>query len=652
MGLSGQPLAAEGCEWCWREEVRKERAPLSTVPTMPQASEHRVGRARDHTVVTSQPKAAAKLPSGHRALSQERHAATLASAAANGLSPAPKLRLLPPRPGPLDDRSKKLELDRGRASKRGEALRGSACRRGPVKADHAVRVPGSPQAGAVPGSTSFSLPAGASLAGREAERRRSNLARSKSISIGDLSQGSGGGRAEDVAAVLSRLVLRDCGHQLSAGSLALRRSSSLRRVNVSPGLDGKPTAPLLSVRPEGCPRTRTAPDTPCAHSPNVLVPGSPALGRAPAAGRTEEKTAATHHTLLLGSGHVGLRNLGNTCFMNAVLQCLSSTKPLRDYCLRRDFQQEQPPGTRAPQELTEAFADVIAALWHPDSSEAVNPGRFKAIFQKYVPSFTGYSQQDAQEFLKFFMDRLHVEINRKGRRTPSILSDARRTPALEDPETLSDDERANQMWKRYLEREDSKIVDLFVGQLKSCLKCQACGYRSTTFEVFCDLSLPIPKKSFAGGKVSLHDCFSLFTKEEELDSENAPVCDKCRQRTRSTKKLTIQRFPRILVLHLNRFSTTRYSIKKCSVFVDFPLQQLNLREFASEKAGSPVYSLYALCNHSGSVHYGHYTAFCRDPAGWRVYNDSRVSPISENQVPSSEGYVLFYELEEPPGRRP
>uniref|UniRef100_A0A8D2KVH3 ubiquitinyl hydrolase 1 n=1 Tax=Varanus komodoensis TaxID=61221 RepID=A0A8D2KVH3_VARKO len=248
------------------------------------------------------------------------------------------------------------------------------------------------------------------------------------------------------------------------------------------------------------------------------------------------------------------------------------------------------------------------------------------------------------------MDRLHVEINRKGRRTPSILSDAKRPSVLEDADALSpelgDDEQANQMWKRYLEREDSKIVDLFVGQLKSCLKCQACGYRSTTFEVFCDLSLPIPKKGFTGGKVSLLDCFSLFAKEEELDSENAPVCDKCRQRTRSTKKLTIQRFPRILVLHLNRFSTTRYSIKKCSVFVDFPLQQLNLKEFASEKAGTPVYNLYALCNHSGSVHYGHYTAFCKDQSGWRVYNDSRVSPISENQVPSSEGYVLFYESDD------
>uniref|UniRef100_A0A8C6VNX1 ubiquitinyl hydrolase 1 n=1 Tax=Naja naja TaxID=35670 RepID=A0A8C6VNX1_NAJNA len=194
--------------------------------------------------------------------------------------------------------------------------------------------------------------------------------------------------------------------------------------------------------------------------------------------------------------------------------------------------------------------------------------------------------------------------------------------------------------------------DLFVGQLKSCLKCQACGYRSTTFEVFCDLSLPIPKKGFAGGKVSLLDCFKLFTKEEELDSENAPVCDKCRQRTRSTKKLTIQRFPRILVLHLNRFSTTRYSIKKCSVYVDFPLQQLNLKEFASEKAGTPVYNLYALCNHSGSVHYGHYTAFCKDQSGWRVFNDSRVSPINENQVPSSEGYVLFYELDDLHWKKP
>lgn len=240
---------------------------------MPQASEHRLGRSRDPgAVVTAQPRAGSRLPSGHRALSQERHAAP------NGLSPAPKLRLLPPRPPPPpheDPRAKKLELERGRAAKRGDpaAPRGPGGRRGPLKADHGVRVPGgAPQ---VPGSASFSLPSAA-------ERRRSNLARSKSISIGDLSQGGGGGgvtgvpsRAEDVAVALSRLVLRDCGHPL--GALALRRSSSLRRVAVgSP--DGKGAAPLLSVRPEAAPRARHAEPPP--YGPN-----------SPAPARSEDKAA-------------------------------------------------------------------------------------------------------------------------------------------------------------------------------------------------------------------------------------------------------------------------------------------------------------------------------------------------------------------------
>lgn len=103
------------------------------------------------------------------------------------------------------------------------------------------------------------------------------------------------------------------------------------------------------------------------------------------------------------------------------------------------------------------------------------------------------------------------------------------------------------------------------------------------------------------------------------------------------------------MLHLNRFSASRGSIKKSSIGVDFPLQRLSLGDFASDKAGSPIYQLYALCNHSGSVHYGHYTALCRCQTGWHVYNDSRVSPVSENQVASSEGYVLFYQLmQEPP----
>uniref|UniRef100_A0A8C8VWW1 ubiquitinyl hydrolase 1 n=1 Tax=Peromyscus maniculatus bairdii TaxID=230844 RepID=A0A8C8VWW1_PERMB len=545
---------------------------------MPQASEHRLGRTREPPV-NVQPRVGAKIPFPPRARSKERR------------NPVPgpnsMLRPLPPRPGPPDERLKKLELGRGRTS--------SSRPRGPLRADHGVPLPGSP-----PPTVALPLPS------------RTNLARSKSVSSGDLRPmgiALGGHRGTgELGAALSRLALRP-------EPPTLRCSTSLRRLG---GFPGPPT--LLSIRTE----------PPTSHGSFHMISARPSEPF-----YSEDKMA--HHTLLLGSGHVGLRNLGNTsplrpqCFLNAVLQCLSSTRPLRDFCLRRDFRQEVPGGGRA-QELTEAFADVIGALWHPDSCEAVNPTRFRAVFQKYVPSFSGYSQQDAQEFLKLLMERLHLEINRRGRRAPPILasgpvpSPPRRGGALHEEPELSTQSSQN---RRYLEREDSKIVDLFVGQLKSCLKCQACGYRSTTFEVFCDLSLPIPKKGFAGGKVSLRDCFSLFTKEEELESENAPVCDRCRQKTRSTKKLTVQRFPRILVLHILIF---------------------NLGDFASDKAGSPVYQLYALCNHSGSVHYGHYTALCRCQTGWHVYNDSRVSPVSENQVASSEGYVLFYQLTQEPPR--
>ncbi|MGH0162530.1 UNVERIFIED_CONTAM: hypothetical protein FKN15_068658 [Acipenser sinensis] len=314
-------------------------------------------------------------------------------------------------------------------------------------------------------------------------------------------------------------------------------------------------------------------------------------------------------------GLVGLRNLGNTCFMNSILQCLSNTRELRDYCLQNLHRRDLNNSSRMNSALMEEFSKLIQSIWTSSGSEAVSPSEFNLAVKL---------QQDAQEFLRFLLDGLHNEVNRVTVRPRAIM---------EDFDHLPDDEKGKRMWKKYLEREDSRVVDLFVGQLKSSLTCSECGYCSTVFDPFWDLSLPIAKKGY--GEVSLMDCMRLFTKEDVLDGDEKPTCYRCKARRKCTKKFTIQKLPKILVLHLKRFSEARIRTSKLSTFVNFPLKDLDLREFASENSIHAVYNLYAVSNHSGTTMGGHYTA---------------VTPMSSSQVRTSDAYVLFYELSNPSSR--
>ncbi|XP_021231631.1 ubiquitin carboxyl-terminal hydrolase 2 isoform X2 [Numida meleagris] len=340
-------------------------------------------------------------------------------------------------------------------------------------------------------------------------------------------------------------------------------------------------------------------------------------------------------------GLTGLRNLGNTCFMNSILQCLSNTKELRDYCLQNQYLRDLNNNSRMRTALMSEFAKLIQLLWTSSPNDSVSPSEFKTQIQRYAPRFVGYNQQDAQEFLRFLLDGLHSEVNR-------VL--VRPRASADTLDHLPDDEKSRQMWRRYQEREDSRVSDLFVGQLKSSLTCSECGYCSTAFDPFWDLSLPIPKKGY--GEVTLMDCLRLFTKEDVLDGDEKPTCCRCKARTRCTKKFSIQKFPKILVLHLKRFSEARIRASKLTTFVNFPLKDLDLREFASQSCNHAVYNLYAVSNHSGTTMGGHYTAYCKSPVSseWHSFNDSRVTPMSSSHVRSSDAYLLFYELASPSSR--
>lgn len=339
-------------------------------------------------------------------------------------------------------------------------------------------------------------------------------------------------------------------------------------------------------------------------------------------------------------GKVGLRNLGNTCFMNSVLQCLSNTRQLLDYCLEEKYHSEINTTTSNMKgSLFKAYAQLMHAMWKDKSESSVSPNAFKTQIQKFAPRFMGYSQQDSQEFLRYLLEGLHEDVNRVTKKTAPIILDDNSL------EKKSDSGKAQDYWKAYLNRDNSQIVDMFVGQLKSELHFSPCRHCSVTFDPFWDLSLSIPKNR---SEVNLEDCIKLFMKEEELAAEERPMCAKCKTRQSCTKSFSIQRFPKILVLHLKRFSQERFG-RKLSTLVDFP-PKLDLTEYAAESSShgsrQVLYDLYAVSNHSGGTSSGHYTAYCKNPysGDWSFFNDARVSNAMSNQVVSSEAYVLFYQL--------
>ncbi|KRT81449.1 Peptidase, partial [Oryctes borbonicus] len=269
----------------------------------------------------------------------------------------------------------------------------------------------------------------------------------------------------------------------------------------------------------------------------------------------------------------GLKNIGNTCFMNSVIQCLSNTKPLLEYVRRDAYLSDINTSISSMKgALIKAFSQVIKELWSEDSSDrVVNTVSLKSQIQRFAPRFMGYAQQDAQEFLRYLLEGLHEDVNRVTTKPTPIHT--------EIDEKLSDAEKASESWQRYLRMDNSKIVDIFVGQLKSTLKCTHCGHCSVTFDPFWDLSLPIPQKV---GQIRLQQCLDSFTREETLDGDEKPTCSKCKERRKCTKSFSIQKFPKILVIHLKRFSPTERFRGKLSVTVDFPLEGLDMSNYSAD----------------------------------------------------------------------
>lgn len=267
----------------------------------------------------------------------------------------------------------------------------------------------------------------------------------------------------------------------------------------------------------------------------------------------------------------GLPNMGNTCYINSILQCLRYSKPfvfqLRELVVTRDTP------------LVQSFVDLLFA-----GATRVTLNTFVSQLSLANKEFSLLRQCDAHELFLFIVDKFFTRFN-----------------------------------KRY--------TNSFEGMFLSKITCTACGNVSESKYPFVSISVEMN----AAKVDSITELLERFCSVESLD--DLIDCDKCHTKKKSTKQLTIDTLPTILVVHLKRFQ----GLRKLSTPVKLDTE-LSIK--------GTKYRLYAMCNHSGGLRGGHYTASCRRRSGgWIMCNDNFVTDMSGLPSQSSHPYVLFYTSE-------
>ncbi|CAI4064313.1 hypothetical protein SKDZ_09G0160 [Saccharomyces kudriavzevii ZP591] len=232
----------------------------------------------------------------------------------------------------------------------------------------------------------------------------------------------------------------------------------------------------------------------------------------------------------------GLRNLGNTCYINSMIQCLFAAKIFRTLFISANYKNylQPPKGSRSAHssKLSNSLNMLFNKMYLNGGCSVVPTGFLKVVNQLRPDLKIPDDQQDTQEFLMILLDRLHDELSNQqhvANDYPNLL--------LYNADALKVSNNEYKHWfdKNVIGNGISPIDDIFQGQMENSLQCKRCGYTTFNYSTFYVLSLAIPRRSMKLSKlgrstekrVKLEDCINMFTDDEVLSGENAWDCPRC-----------------------------------------------------------------------------------------------------------------------------